>query len=122
MDMSLRIGANFELGHGVVERVLNPRTGAAIAEVAEASPEQVTRAVEAAGEAFGAWSRTTPAERSLMLLKLADLIERDAEAYADLEALSEAAASRNRYEFMLTVNPLALPNATGSPVNPIAMF
>jgi len=41
---------------------------------------------------------------------------------ADLEALSEAAASRNRYEFMLTVNPLALPNATGSPVNPIAMF
>jgi kynurenine formamidase len=41
---------------------------------------------------------------------------------ADLEALSEATASRNRWEFMLTVNPLALPNATGSPVNPIAMF
>jgi kynurenine formamidase len=41
---------------------------------------------------------------------------------ADLEALSEAAAARNRWEFMLTVNPLALPNATGSPVNPIATF
>jgi kynurenine formamidase len=41
---------------------------------------------------------------------------------ADLEALSEATASRNRWEFMLTVTPLALPNATGSPVNPIAMF
>ncbi len=41
---------------------------------------------------------------------------------ADLEALSEAAATRNRWEFMLTVNPLALPNATGSPVNPIALF
>ena len=41
---------------------------------------------------------------------------------ADLEALGEAAASRNRWEFMLTVNPLALPNATGSPVNPIALF
>jgi len=41
---------------------------------------------------------------------------------ADLEALSEATASRNRWEFMLTINPLALPNATGSPVNPIAMF
>jgi hypothetical protein len=41
---------------------------------------------------------------------------------ADLEALGEAAASRNRWEFMLTVNPLALPNTTGSPVNPIAMF
>jgi kynurenine formamidase len=41
---------------------------------------------------------------------------------ADLEALGEAASSRNRWEFMLTVNPLALPNATGTPVNPIAMF
>jgi kynurenine formamidase len=41
---------------------------------------------------------------------------------ADLEALSQAAASRNRWEFMLIINPLALPHATGSPVNPIAMF
>lgn len=41
---------------------------------------------------------------------------------ADLEALGEATASRQRWEFMLTVTPLALPNATGSPVNPIAMF
>jgi kynurenine formamidase len=41
---------------------------------------------------------------------------------ADLEALSEATASRNRWEFMLMVTPLALPNATGSPVNPIALF
>src|SRR6266849_4492103 len=41
---------------------------------------------------------------------------------ADLEALSEATASRNRWEFMLSINPLALPNATGSPVNPIAIF
>jgi kynurenine formamidase len=41
---------------------------------------------------------------------------------ADLEALGDAAAARNRWEFMLTVNPLALPNATGSPANPIAMF
>ena len=41
---------------------------------------------------------------------------------ADLEAIGDAAAARNRWEFMLTINPLALPNATGSPVNPIAMF
>jgi kynurenine formamidase len=41
---------------------------------------------------------------------------------ADLEALSAAAAARNRWEFMLIINPLALPHATGSPVNPIAMF
>jgi kynurenine formamidase len=41
---------------------------------------------------------------------------------ADFEALSEAAASRNRWEFMLTIAPLPIPKGTGSPVNPIAMF
>ncbi len=41
---------------------------------------------------------------------------------ADFEALSEAAATRHRWEFMLTVAPLPIPKGTGSPVNPIAMF
>ena len=41
---------------------------------------------------------------------------------SDLEALSEAAAARNRWEFMLTVAPLPIPHGTGSPVNPLAMF
>ncbi len=41
---------------------------------------------------------------------------------ADFEALSEAAAARNRWEFMLTVAPLPIPKGTGSPVNPIAGF
>jgi len=41
---------------------------------------------------------------------------------ADFDALSEAAAARNRWEFMLTVAPLPIPKGTGSPVNPIASF
>jgi hypothetical protein len=41
---------------------------------------------------------------------------------ADFEMVSEAAASRNRWEFMITVAPLPIPRGTGSPVNPIAMF
>jgi kynurenine formamidase len=41
---------------------------------------------------------------------------------ADLDALSEAAAARNRWEFMLSVAPLPIPNGTGSPVNPLAVF
>jgi hypothetical protein len=41
---------------------------------------------------------------------------------ADLEALSNVAAQNHRWEFMLTVGPLAIPNGTGSPVNPIAVF
>ncbi|HYW46548.1 MAG TPA: cyclase family protein [Bryobacteraceae bacterium] len=40
----------------------------------------------------------------------------------DLEALSEAAAKRRRWTFLLTLNPLRIPGATGGPVNPIATF
>ena len=41
---------------------------------------------------------------------------------ADFQALADAAAARNQWEFMLTLAPLPIPNGTGSPVNPIAMF
>jgi hypothetical protein len=41
---------------------------------------------------------------------------------ADFDALAEAAAARQRWEFLLTIAPLPIPNGTGSPVNPIAVF
>jgi len=40
----------------------------------------------------------------------------------DLEALSEAAAQRRRWDFLITTAPLAVPGATGSALNPIAVF
>ncbi len=40
----------------------------------------------------------------------------------DLEAVSEAAAARQRWAFSLTVAPLAVPGGTGSPINPLATF
>lgn len=40
----------------------------------------------------------------------------------DLEALSEACAKRNRWEFMLTTAPIAVTGGTGSPLNPTAVF
>jgi kynurenine formamidase len=40
----------------------------------------------------------------------------------DLEALSKAAAQRNRWEFMLTAAPIPVTGGTGSPLNPIATF
>jgi len=40
----------------------------------------------------------------------------------DLDAVAEAAAARNRWEFMLTVAPAPIRNGTGSPINPIAIF
>jgi hypothetical protein len=40
----------------------------------------------------------------------------------DFDALADIAGARNRWEFMLTVGPLPIPNGTGSPVNPLAIF
>lgn len=88
MNLQMRIGDSFETGHELPERLINPRTGAAIVDIAEASLAQVDAAVAAAGAAFGSWSRTTPGERSALLLKLADRIEAQAEEYARLEALN----------------------------------
>ncbi len=88
MDTALLIGDRIEAGQGEAETMLNPRTGATILEVPEASPAQVDAAVAAARGAFDAWSRTTPAERSAALLKIADRIEAEADAFAALEALN----------------------------------
>jgi len=40
----------------------------------------------------------------------------------NLEAVAEAAASRKRWEFLLTGAPLPVRNGTGSPINPIAVY
>ena len=68
--------------------VENPATGKKIAEVVDASPEDVNRAVEAAKRAFydGRWSRLVPSERSKAIWKLADLLEKHQEEFAKLES------------------------------------
>ncbi len=88
IDTALLVGSSFEAGQEAVEPILNPRTGKLILDVAEASTAQVDRAVAAARRAFGAWSRTTPAERAGALLRIADRIEAEADAFAALEALN----------------------------------
>ena len=84
----LLINNQLVAGGGVGEPILNPSTGAVLCTVPEASPEQLSAAVEAANTAFGTWSQTTPAERSSLLLKLADAIETHAEQFARLESLN----------------------------------
>lgn len=66
----------------------NPATGETIAEVIDAGPADVDRAVQAAKTAFydGRWSGKTPGERSLILWRLADLLEARAEEFARLES------------------------------------
>jgi aminobutyraldehyde dehydrogenase len=86
MDTRLLINGRFVAGDGSQESVLDPATGEVIATVAEASEEQVSRAVEAAVAAFPAWSATVPKDRAALLLKVADRLEAQAPVYAELES------------------------------------
>jgi phenylacetaldehyde dehydrogenase len=69
--------------------VYNPATGSVMTEVAEAEREDVDRAVAAARRAFdqGPWPKMTGSERGRLLWKLADLIERHLEEFAELESI-----------------------------------
>ncbi|MBZ9813210.1 MULTISPECIES: gamma-aminobutyraldehyde dehydrogenase [unclassified Mesorhizobium] len=88
MDTQMLIGSKFEKGTEAEEPILNPKTGATILNLPEASPAQIEAAVSAAERAFVSWSRTTPAQRSGYLLKIADRIEAEAKEFAALEALN----------------------------------
>ncbi|HET7703664.1 MAG TPA: gamma-aminobutyraldehyde dehydrogenase [Candidatus Limnocylindrales bacterium] len=66
--------------------VINPANDRVIAKVPKSASEDVDRAVDAAEAAFATWRRTTPQDRSLMLLRIADLIESRADELGRLES------------------------------------
>ncbi len=75
--------------------LINPSTGAAFATAPVSSKSEVDAAVKSAADAFEQWRDTTPAERSLALLRIADSLEARAHDFV-------AAESRN------TGKPVAL--------------
>jgi len=71
---------------------INPATGEVLTQVAEASAADVDRAVAAARAAFektgkGSWRSISASERGRMLWRLADLVEKNLEEFAELETL-----------------------------------
>ncbi|HSJ89503.1 MAG TPA: gamma-aminobutyraldehyde dehydrogenase [Anaerolineales bacterium] len=88
----------------------DPATGKEIAEVIDASREDVNRAVQAAKTAFydGRWSKKSPGERSKAIWKLADLIEANAEALGKVE--SENTGKPFQYVTMAGDIPFAVDN------------
>ncbi len=68
-------GEHVDAAGGRTQAVINPATGETIAQAPDSGAEDVDRAVAAARAAFDGWSNTTPGERALALLRLADAIE-----------------------------------------------
>ncbi len=66
---------------------IEPATGKPYSQVADSDAHDVDRAVAAAEKAFSDWSKKPAAERSKILLRVADLIERDLEKLARAESI-----------------------------------
>ena len=88
MKTNLLINNKSVLGEADGYDVINPVNSEIITSVTQSSVNQVNEAVTAAKIAFTKWSRISPAERSGMLLKLADAIDQNAEEIAKLESLN----------------------------------
>lgn len=65
--------------------VINPATEKSAGSVPKGTAEDVEKAVKAARQAYRKWSRLTPAERSGMLLKLADALDKDVQRLGEME-------------------------------------
>ncbi|HEX7992664.1 MAG TPA: aldehyde dehydrogenase family protein, partial [Streptosporangiaceae bacterium] len=75
-----------EAASGAVSEVVDPSTGDAYATAPVSGARDVDAALRAAAAAFESWRDTTPAERSLALLKFADAIEARAEDLVEAES------------------------------------
>src|SRR5215470_8010556 len=80
-------GGTFPPANGRFYETVDPYTGEPWARVPDAGEEDVDRAVGAARAAFeGEWGAKTGFERSRLMHRLADLVERDADRLAELES------------------------------------
>ncbi|MBO0897343.1 MULTISPECIES: gamma-aminobutyraldehyde dehydrogenase [Arthrobacter] len=65
--------------------IINPVNGEVVASSPVSNQADVDAAMEAAAAAFKTWKRTTPSERQLMLLRLADALEANADELVDAQ-------------------------------------
>lgn len=75
-------GAWIDTGEAGEMPVMNPATGTVIAQCPKASTAQLDAALKAADDAFGAWSRTSGAQRHAILRRAADLLRERAPSIA----------------------------------------
>jgi aldehyde dehydrogenase (NAD+) len=78
-------GTRSKPSSGLYFQTDNPCSGEVWANVARGSKADVDRAVEAAAAALPVWNRMRPAERGRRMMRIAELVERDAQRLATLE-------------------------------------
>lgn len=78
-------GEAVDAASGETYDIVNPATGEKYATAPASGPEDVDRAMKAAATAFESWGETTPAERQLAMLKMADALEARSDEFVKAE-------------------------------------
>lgn len=106
MQTRLLINGELVQGAGEALSILDPATGAEVAQINMASMQQLEAAVASSAEAFANWSQTPPGERAAYLLAIADAMEAASEELAGLESIDcgKPLASACADEMPLTID------------------
>src|SRR6202789_507745 len=91
-------GAYRDADDGPRAPLINPSTGEVFAEAPVSGAADMDRALRVAADAFTSWKRTTPSERSLALIRIADALE------ARAEELVRAESENTGKPFQLTMD------------------
>ena len=83
---------------GRTSDVIDPSTGETYTQAPVSTAEDVDTALRTAADAFTTWRDTTPSERSLALLKLADAVEARAQEFAEVEGRNTGKPHRADHE------------------------
>jgi len=108
MDKEYKLFINGEWTDGKDGKTFNsysPANGELLSTCAEASKEDVDEAVKSAWNAFEEWKETNAETRSNMLLKIADMLEKEKEKFAMIETMDNGKPIR---ETMNVDLPLAI--------------
>jgi betaine-aldehyde dehydrogenase len=98
-------GSYCDAEDGPLAPLINPSTGEQFAEVPVSGAADVDRALRVAKDAFDSWKRTTPSERALALIRIADAIQDRA------EELVRAECENTGKPFQLTMDEEIPPSA-----------
>jgi len=92
-------GEKREASGGATFESINPATGQAWARFADATPADVDAAVMAARRAFaeGEWAAMQPADRGRLMIRLAEIMRRDAEEFGRIESTDNGKVFRETH-------------------------
>src|SRR5262245_58422842 len=86
---------------------INPATGQPVAKFFMSTPLSMTQAIDAADAAKGSWGNTSPAEREIVLIRAAEVLEASRGEIVDV-LIDEAGSTfgKAQFELSFTINML----------------